>query len=304
MKKIFFLLLPFVFIISSCEKKDDGLNHDDPVEIPDAAFLSALIEAGVDTNGDSLISSAEAEAMTSMDVSNRVMVDMEGIEAFINLDTLICAYSHMTELSLNYNVNLKYLDCQGRVGCCMGFPQGDLTHLDVSRNLLLTTLICSNNRITSLDVSNNTALKVLICNGNQLTSLDVSNCELLESLSCQFNSLSALDVSNKTHLEYLDCWGNAIENLRLPASASLTHLICFQNLLTSLDVSDNTSLKILDCMRNQITNLHLCNNRFLEFLDIGSMPTLKTVNVWESFPAGVNLDFEDSPNVEFAYCSN
>ncbi|RLD25961.1 MAG: hypothetical protein DRI70_06310 [Bacteroidetes bacterium] len=40
------------------------------VSIPDAYFLNALIEEGIDTNGDSLISTAEAEATTILDITN------------------------------------------------------------------------------------------------------------------------------------------------------------------------------------------------------------------------------------------
>ena len=39
------------------------------VNIRDTAFLNALISQGVDTNKDSLISYAEAEAVTSLDIS-------------------------------------------------------------------------------------------------------------------------------------------------------------------------------------------------------------------------------------------
>ena len=60
------------------------------VNIPDTAFLHTLIEEGIDTNEDGLISNAEAEVILSLDVSERGISEMKGIEAFINLDTLIC----------------------------------------------------------------------------------------------------------------------------------------------------------------------------------------------------------------------
>jgi hypothetical protein len=42
---------------------------DSIVSIPDIAFLHALIDEGVDTNEESLISYAEAESINYMDVS-------------------------------------------------------------------------------------------------------------------------------------------------------------------------------------------------------------------------------------------
>lgn len=67
------------------------------VEIPDTAFLYALIEEGVDTNGDNLLSQSEAEPVTELymeadqiqwgfDHGN--ITSLSGIEWFINLSTL------------------------------------------------------------------------------------------------------------------------------------------------------------------------------------------------------------------------
>ena len=98
----------------------------------------------MDINGDNIISIAEAEAVTNLDVSSADISNMMGIEAFVNLDALRCF-------------------------------ENDLTSLDVSNNTGLKELYCGDNQLTSLDVSNNTALTNLDCNGNQLTSLDVSN---------------------------------------------------------------------------------------------------------------------------------
>jgi predicted GH43/DUF377 family glycosyl hydrolase len=100
------------------------------VEIPDTAFLYALIDKGVDTDGDSLIHYKEAEEITYLDVSEKNISDMTGIEAFFNLDTLYCA-------------------------------QNQLTSLDVSGNRALKILNCDSNQLNSLDISNNTELGYL-----------------------------------------------------------------------------------------------------------------------------------------------
>jgi Leucine-rich repeat (LRR) protein len=160
------LLLASFFI--GCEK-------DEPnpiVQIPDSNFLNALIELGVDTNGDGIISTAEAEAVISLDVSDNSISDMTGIEKFVNLDTLKC-YSNQ------------------------------LTSLDFSNNTALIDLWCSGNQLTTLDVSNNAALKHLVCTDNQLTSLIFSDNNALNYLFCDNNQLSTLDISNNTALERL-----------------------------------------------------------------------------------------------------
>ena len=207
----YLLLLPLALIVlfTQCEKEHN------PVNIPDDAFLNALIEEGVDTNGDGIISHAEAEAVISLDVYGENISDLTGIELFVNLVALFCGGNQLSSLNVSNNTALTQLWC----------GQNQLTSLDVSNNTALIDLICANNQLTSLDVSNNTALERLSCSTNQLTSLDVSNNTALTELSCGSNQLSSLDVSFNAALHFLDC---------------------SYNQLTSLDVSNITALEWLD----------------------------------------------------------
>ena len=112
------------------------------INIPDAAFLNALIEKGVDTNGDGQISIEEAEAMISLYVSEKGITDMTGIEAFVNLTELSCSQNDIASLNLSNAIDLIYLSCYSN----------QLTSLDVSANTALTDLVCSKNLLTILDV--------------------------------------------------------------------------------------------------------------------------------------------------------
>jgi Leucine-rich repeat (LRR) protein len=164
------LLLPIALIVlfTQCDK----IHPEDPIDIPDRKFLTALIEEGVDTNGDGLISYAEAEVIISLDVNYEYISNLSGIEAFENLDSLYCS---------------KNL----------------LTYLDISGCAALRVLHCDRNQLTSLDVSNNTALVELNCFGNQLTSLDLSNNTALTRLGCGDNQLTSLDISNNTDIGWV-----------------------------------------------------------------------------------------------------
>jgi len=93
-----------VFLVQ-CEK--DELNP--LVEIPDESFLKALSASGVDKNGDGLMSRAEAEAITYLNISNWFIQDLTGIEAFVNLDTLYCWRNQLTSLNISNNCLLKNL---------------------------------------------------------------------------------------------------------------------------------------------------------------------------------------------------
>ena len=142
-----------------------GLSNAQNVEIPDTMFLYALIEKGVDTDEDSLISNTEAEAITYLIVSSSGISDITGVEAFVNLDLLYCNRNQLTSLDVSNNTALERLNVS----------ENDLTSLDVSNNTALWLINCLSNKLTSLDVSNNTALERLNVSENDLTSLDVSN---------------------------------------------------------------------------------------------------------------------------------
>lgn len=92
------------------------------VHIPDEAFLYALLELGVDTDGNTIISYEEAEVVSSLDFSRNHqdiplsplcigksdgIINLTGIEAFINLDTLICSFNFMCNPNLSKNAVLK-----------------------------------------------------------------------------------------------------------------------------------------------------------------------------------------------------
>jgi Leucine-rich repeat (LRR) protein len=155
------ILLPALSLLyTQC----DVFEPEPDVNIPDEAFLNALIDLGIDTNEDGAISPREAEAIPHMDVGDRGISDLTGIEAFISLERLNCW-------------------------------KNQLTALDISQNTALTDLYCALNQLTSLDVSKNSALRVLHCFSNQLTSLDISHNTSLKNIQLRDNpSLSEVCV--------------------------------------------------------------------------------------------------------------
>ena len=108
------------------------------VAIPDTAFLAALIEEGVDTNEDSLISYFEAEAVTSPNVSSYLLdrdffsniLDMTGIEVLVNLDSLFCCGNLSTNLYFSNNSALEFMNCR----------KNQLTRFDLQNKITLSLL--------------------------------------------------------------------------------------------------------------------------------------------------------------------
>ena len=188
--------------------------------IPDAMFRAYCKEQTAwDIDGDGCLSTAEAAAVTKINVYGKSIRSMRGLEWFTGLTELYCMGNRLTALDISKNTILTELDCWGNrltsldVSGCVALTElwcsGNLlTALDVSKNTALTELHCGDNRFTTLDISNNTALTDLDCFLNKLTSLDVSRCVALTRLSCSYNRLTALDISNNTKLETFKCHHN------------------------------------------------------------------------------------------------
>lgn len=144
----------------------------DSSTFPDENFRNYV--SVFDKNGDGILSETEIKDVTEIDVSNKSITSLKGVEVFTKLETLYC-YGNK------------------------------LSSLNVSRNTRLDELHCDNNQLSSLDLSGATALEKLHCENNQLSSLDVSANTELFTLYCQNNQLSSLDVSVNTKLHWLYC---------------------------------------------------------------------------------------------------
>ena len=123
-------------------------------QILDANFEQALIDLGYGsgpTNGSVL--TANINTITKLDISDKNITDLTGIEAFTSLTILRCA-------------------------------ENKLTSLDVSQNTILGKLYCVKNKLISLDVSLNTGSDELYCYSNKLITLDVTQNSGLEWLYC------------------------------------------------------------------------------------------------------------------------
>ena len=151
---------------------------------PDAAFREYL-KKKFDTDHDEWLSSADLNDITEIDVHEKNITSLKGIELFPNLKKLVCYNNQLTSLDVSNNTKLVRLDCHGN----------DLSSLNVRQNVALTYLDCGTNQLTSLDVRQNAALTYLYCSQNNLTSLDVSQNPALGWLNCKGNQLTSLDLS-------------------------------------------------------------------------------------------------------------
>lgn len=184
------------------------------VEINDTNFPDPVFQKYVkdnidkaDTTGqkDGILSQAERDAVTEINIDNQNCTDLTGIAYFANLTTLRCQQNGLEELNLEYNKNLTNLNCS----------YNKLTTLDVSKNAKLSTLECSNNGMEELNLGDITNLSWLLCAENNLTELDVSKNPYLERLHCRHNKLRRLVIGKNYSLTMLYLMDNQLTSLDL-----------------------------------------------------------------------------------------
>tara|TARA_R110002073_G_scaffold279026_1_gene442835 strand:+ start:75005 stop:77668 length:2664 start_codon:yes stop_codon:yes gene_type:complete len=203
------------------------------INIPDSNFEQALIDLGIDTDNtiNQQLKYIDAKDVSTLDVSNKNISSLIGIEAFTSLTTLSCYENSITELDISQNIALKYFYCSNNF----------LTNLDVTNNVALVNLQCMFNQLVDLDVSNNILLTNLSCNNNQLVDLDVSNNPQLTVLSFQENEVSAIDLTTNSQLMLLYGYMNKLVDLDLSLNDKLIDVRVSYNLLESLNIQNGNN---------------------------------------------------------------
>ena len=208
-----------------------ALDANNFTEALNAAFANAVKEFNPNINW-----TANPDGTVSLDGYNQEQIIMNG-RPFLDLRN-----KNITSLAgIEYFTNLTSLICAGN----------QLTTLDVTKLTSLTVLECSNNQLTTLDVTKLTNLEILECSGNQLTTLDVTKLTSLMFLVCNDNQLTALDVTGLTSLTDLECSDNQLVSLDVSTLEELEILWCHGNKMTALDITHNAYLGDLKCGNQQ-----------------------------------------------------
>ncbi|MDR2108501.1 MAG: InlB B-repeat-containing protein [Coriobacteriales bacterium] len=214
------LALPALPLALADEPQQSGLvplaPGDVPIDastFPDPDFRYWIGEQ--DWGEDGVLTSAEAEAVTHVNVDLVGVCDLTGIEYFPNLWYLSCSDNYITEIDTSYNPELMLLYAEGNP---------ELSSVDVTGNPLLESLDCSGGKLTSIDVSGNPKLGNLSVNNNELTELDLPHNLELYSISCYGNELTELDVSHNPELIEISCDFNHLTTLDLSHNLELDSL--------------------------------------------------------------------------------
>lgn len=202
---------------------------------PDAVFRSYISElTGVSEGGT--LTDAILSKVYMIDVIEKGIGSLKGIEYFTKLGFLRAPKNNLTEIDLSNNTLLKSLFLNGN----------SLSSIDVSKNTELEQLEVANyngvgnNKISRLDLSNNPKIKHLRCEYNKLSSLVVSNMPELTALYCDHNELAYLNVTNNEKLVALDCDHNQLTYLNLENNPKLFKKNDYGTIRASLNYQTST----------------------------------------------------------------
>ena len=200
------------------------------IPIPDAAFKAYVLSL-YDSDKNAKLSMEEAEKITRLDINtyDLQIKTLEGIEYFTNLE---------------YLKAVGYDDSR----------RGEVSSLDLSKNVKLETLICPFNRLESFDLQNCTRLKYLNCSSNMLDNIanmfSFSDNTALEYLDCHSNDSFTVFLRNNTALKYIDC-NHTMGQEYFGGCSSLEYLDCsYCQVVVSLNIAGLKKLTTLKCEGN------------------------------------------------------
>lgn len=143
------------------EASTDTISPTSDVEVSETNFPDANFRNWIKSQyygSDGVLTAEEIASVKTMNIYDKYIESLQGIEFFTALTALEC-------------------------------QRNQLTSLDVSKNAALTTLSAFDNQLTSLNVNGCAALTVLSCSGNRLSSLSVAGCTALTNLTCYSNQI-------------------------------------------------------------------------------------------------------------------
>ncbi|PQJ32288.1 hypothetical protein BST92_10280 [Nonlabens arenilitoris] len=224
--------------------------------IPDDNFEQELITLGYDTILDNFLDSANVSAVNTLDISNKGISDLTGLEAFVALDTLRANDNSIATFNSQLVNNARFVNLGNNSITTVDMSSTNsityasfifnfsLQNIDISGATNLEFLDAIGGTYSSINTNNNPNLRTLrLAFANQLTSIDVSQNSLLERLellSCPL--LTGIDITLNPQLEYLRFGSSNFDRTTTDYP------------ITSIDFTNNSNLIELINVGSRITN--------------------------------------------------
>lgn len=273
-------------------------NCSPTIDIPDSNFEQALIDLGYDTNGlNGNILRADAEAVSSLNVANKNISSLEGVEGFANLTFLNCNDNTIANLDLSSNTQLEDLFCRNN----------QLTNLDLSGNVLLERLNCFNNSIETLDLSQQSQLNWLLGDDNDLTNLNVkngnnTNITFFSTLNNPDLFCIEVDDVSASTTNWTDIDAQTVFSEDCTATAAIPDVIFEQALIDLGYDSNGLNGNMFLYEAQSIINLGVNNRNISSLEGIEAFENLETLNC--NFNAITSLNLVGNPKLKILDAEN
>lgn len=241
------------------------------INIPDAN-LKAVILSKLGQSADYKITKDDMESLVSLNISNKDIKNLEGLQ---------------------YCANLKWLSLEGNT-------IDDFT--PISSLTALKYLYMKNTNIKNLNcLSSLTNLNFLNLFGNDLEDLSgISNLKELRTLSLANNNISDVsDLSGLSHLNYLNLYGNRITDI---SPLKSLELLAEVNLMAQNIILDEVTTGPIYRLENPIKDLKGNSVTGISDITHNGHYNKRTNNVqWARLKKDSNLGFNFSKDVNFKH---
>ena len=274
--------------------------------IPDPNFEQALIDLGLDSGPiDGTVLTANVSSASYLDVSNRGIGSLSGIESFVALQNLWCEWNTISWLDLSFCPNIITVHCGGNnmggiylAGCSNLISISAWGNTFSSDPLLyhpwLVYVDLTGSSIWDIDLSDYPKLKIVFLSNCSLNSLSLGvNPTLIEEFDISSNPGISVDMSLLPNLERFWCNGNNLTTLDVTNNVSLYQLSASSNDLTTLDLSFNPVMQNIYIPGNNLSYLDLRNgnNSGIYMFNASSNSNLKCILVDDPWESTLNWTF-------------
>ena len=284
--------------------------HNADGEVVDVGDTSSMGD-GIENNN--LVTTANINTVTSLDVLGKGIAHLRGIEDFVLLETLNCSSNVLTVLDLTKNSSLTSLNCESNSLIYLNVKNGNtlaITTFNALENENLSCIQIDDEMIAPFnwEYDNQEGFNMEFNLNCGLTYVPDDNFEAyLETHNSTGDVVPVGDVSsmgdgiennnlvataNISEVTSLTVSGLEISDLTgIEAFAALRFLNCDYNTLSSLDMSGNLNLDTVYANNNNLTSINVSNNTVL-------------TQIYCSNNNISNLDVSLNVNLRGLYCSN
>lgn len=217
MKNKFEILMTVVLMLSwSHSLSAQKIVFKDPV------FKKVLLNKAlkIDLNNNKEIEVSEAAKVKYLDLDNKGIKNLSGINFFSRLEKLHCSRNQLDSLVIKNLPLLKEISC----------AESQLSYLKLKNLPALNMVVATwNNRLKSLVIDNCSAITQLSVSGNILKELNVIKFPKLEMLHAYANEITSIDLSKNPNLRGLTLKDNRLKELDIRNNGKIKYLLIDEN---------------------------------------------------------------------------